>query len=292
LHFLNVDAGILPKFSAVFPVGKNRPPMAEIHHIEDPDDIRVAEYIDLRDPELRRGREAASGFFVAESPHVIATVIRSGRRMRSLLVTPKQLDAMAGMLDALTLPVYVADASVLRRVVGFDLHRGAVAAVERWPLPPLSAVLAPVRRVAVLERVNDHENLGVLFRNAAAFGLDAIVLDSECSDPLYRRTVRVSIGHVCTVPWTRYRGVDELRAAGLAIVALTPAHDATPIDDVEWPDRSALVFGAEGPGLSDRTLAAADLRVRIPMRAGVDSLNVATAAAVAFYAATRAPDAS
>jgi tRNA G18 (ribose-2'-O)-methylase SpoU len=261
--------------------------MADIQPIAEPDDERIAEYVDLRDPDLRRGREAAAGFFIAESPHVIATVVRSGRRLRSVLVTPKQLAAMDGLLRALAVPVYVAEPVVLRRVVGFDLHRGAVAAVDRWPPPDLAAVLAPARRVAALEQVNDHENLGVLFRNAAAFGIDGVVLDAACSDPLYRRTVRVSIGHVCTVPWTRYRHVQELTAAGFTTVALTPRPDAIALDDVVWPERSAMLLGAEGAGLSDATLAAADLRVRIPMRPDVDSLNVATAAAVAFYAARR-----
>jgi tRNA G18 (ribose-2'-O)-methylase SpoU len=262
-------------------------PMPHIEPIDDPGDERIAAYVDLRDPDLRRAREAAAGFFIAESPHVIATVVRSGRKIRSVLVTPKQLAAMDELLGALMVPVYVAEPVVLRRVVGFELHRGAVAAVERWPLPELATVVAPARRLAVLERVNDHENLGVLFRNAAAFGVDGVVLDGACSDPLYRRTVRVSIGHVCTVPWTRYRDVEELTAAGLTTVAMTPASDAIPLHEVAWPERSAILLGAEGGGLSDATLAAADLRVRIPMRPDVDSLNVATAGAVAFYAATR-----
>ena len=147
---------------------------------------------------------------------------------------------------------------MLRRVVGFDLHRGAVAAADRWPLPSVEAVLDGARRVAVLERINDHENLGVLFRSAAALGVDAVLLDPECSDPLYRRCVRVSIGHVLRLPWTRVGSVDAVRRAGFTVFALTPAPDAIPIDLVEWPERTALVFGAEGPGLSDAWLAAAD----------------------------------
>jgi tRNA G18 (ribose-2'-O)-methylase SpoU len=259
--------------------------MAHLQHIHGPEDQRIADYVDLRDPDLRRGIESAAGFFIAESPRVIATVVRSGRKLRSALVTPKQQTAMADILGPLPIPVYVADPAVLRRVVGFDLHRGAVAAVERWPLPALDVTLDGARRVAAVERVNDHENLGALFRNAAAFGVDAVVLDRASSDPLYRRTVRVSVGHVCTVPWTHYADIEALRAAGCAIVALTPARDATPIDQVVWPARSALVLGAEGPGLSAETIATADLCVRIPMRDDVDSLNVATAAAIAFYAA-------
>ena len=139
----------------------------------------------------------------------------------------------------------------------------------------------------MLERVNDHENLGVLFRSAAAFGLDAVVLDRESSDPLYRRSVRVSIGHVCTVPWTRYDTLGDVTAAGLTLVAMTPAPSATPIDEIEWPARTALLIGAEGPGLSATALAAAALHARIPTRDAVDSLNVATAASIAFYEAQR-----
>jgi tRNA G18 (ribose-2'-O)-methylase SpoU len=263
------------------PFGREYEGVAE--RVDDPADPRLSEYVDLRDPDLRRRVEPDGGFFVAESPHVIRTVIGAGRRVRSVLVTPVQHDALASALATIDAPVYVAEAEVLRRVVGFDLHRGAVASVDRWPLPSVPGLCAPARRVAVLERVNDHENLGALFRNAAAFGLDAVVLDAECSDPLYRRTVRVSIGHVCTVPWARYASLDEVRGAGLALVALTPDPDAAAIDDIEWPDRCAVMLGAEGPGLSDAALARADLAVRIPMRSDVDSLNVATAAAIAFH---------
>jgi tRNA G18 (ribose-2'-O)-methylase SpoU len=143
--------------------------------------------------------------------------------------------------------------------------------------------------VAVLERVNDHENLGVLFRSAAALGIDAVLLDAECSDPLYRRCVRVSIGHVLRIPWTRIASLEDVRSAGFRTFALTPSPGALSIDAVEWPTRIALLFGAEGPGLSAEWLRAADECVRIPMAPGADSLNVATAAAVAFYAASVRP---
>jgi tRNA G18 (ribose-2'-O)-methylase SpoU len=204
--------------------------------------------------------------------------------VRSVLVTPTQHDALAGVLGAADAPVYVARPEILRRVVGFDLHRGAVASGDRWPLPPVGSVLAGARSVAAVERMTDHENLGGLFRSAAAFGIDAVLLDGETADPLYRRCVRVSIGHVLTVPWTRIASLDELRDHGFTLVALTPAPDAGAIGEVRWPEPCALLFGSEGPGLSDAWLAAADGRVRIPMQPGVDSLNVAAAAAVAFYA--------
>jgi tRNA G18 (ribose-2'-O)-methylase SpoU len=262
--------------------------MAAAIPVDDPEDPRLADYAALADPEFRQRVEAERGFFVVESVHAVRRLLESGRGVRSVLVTPTQLDALREALDGTDAPVYVAPIDVLRNVVGFDLHRGAVACATRWELPAAADVLRGTRRVVVCEGLNDHENLGVLFRNAAALGMDAVVLDAESADPFYRRCVRVSIGHVCTVPWTRFGALPDVRAAGLSLVALTPAPDAISIDDVDWPARTALMFGAEGPGLSDDALAAADLRVRIPMRAGVDSLNIASAAAIAFHAATRA----
>jgi tRNA G18 (ribose-2'-O)-methylase SpoU len=254
--------------------------------IDDADDSRLSDYVGLSDPELRRRVEPDGGFFVAESPHVVEALLRSNRRVRSVLVTPTQHDALAAVLRDAAVPVYVARPEVLRKVVGFDLHRGAVAAGDRWSLPSVASVLGGARSVAVVERMTDHENLGGIFRNAAAFGIDAVLLDDETADPLYRRCVRVSIGHVLTVPWTRLSSVGQLREHGFTLVALTPAADAVSIREFERPERCALLVGSEGPGLSDAWLAAADVRVRIPMRAGVDSLNVAAAAAVAFYAIT------
>src|SRR4051812_23727045 len=177
--------------------------------VADADDPRLADYVDLADPDVRRRVEPEGGFFVAESPHVVRRLLASGRQVRSVLVTPDQHRALADVLDGLDVPVYVAPAAVLRRVVGFDLHRGAVAAADRWPLPAVADVVASAHRVAVCERLNDHENLGVLFRSAAALGIDAILLDAESADPLYRRCVRVSIGNVLTLPWTRIETLDE-----------------------------------------------------------------------------------
>jgi tRNA G18 (ribose-2'-O)-methylase SpoU len=214
----------------------------------------------------------------------VAALARSGRTVRSVLVTPAQHGVIAETLTDLDAPVYVASPEVLRAVVGFDLHRGAVASGDRWPLPTVSSVLAGSRRVAVVQKLGDHENLGGVFRNAAAFGIDAVLLDAESADPLYRRCVRVSIGHVLTVTWTRLDTLDDLRRAGFTLLALTPDPDARPLDTVVWPSRYALLVGSEGPGLSLEWLASADERIRIPMRPAVDSLNVATAAAIAFYA--------
>ena len=257
-----------------------------VFNVEDPADARLLDYVGLSDPQLRRRIERERGFFVAESPLVVRAFLRSKRVVRSVLVTPAQHEVLAADLGDLDAPVYVAQPEILRQVVGFDLHRGAVASGARWPLPEAPALLASARRVAVVEKITDHENLGGLFRNAAAFGIDAVLLDAESADPLYRRCVRVSIGHVLTVPWTRITSFDPLRDAGFTTVALTPAAGARPLAGFEWPDRTALLFGSEGPGLSAGWLAAADVHVRIPMQPGVDSLNVATAAAIAFYAST------
>jgi tRNA G18 (ribose-2'-O)-methylase SpoU len=240
----------------------------------------------LTDPARRRRIEAEQGFFIAESPLVVRALVESGRSVRSVLVTPAQHAVLAESLEGVDAPVYIADDEVLRQIVGFDLHRGAVASGVRWEPPAVGELLAGARRVALVEKLNDYENLGVLFRNAAAFGIDAVLLDTETADPLYRRCVRVSIGHVLTVPWARVESLDEVRSRGFSLLAFTPTPDAVPLTEIAWPDRSAVMLGAEGPGLSRPWLDAADLQVRIPMRDGVDSLNVATAAAIAFYAGT------
>jgi tRNA G18 (ribose-2'-O)-methylase SpoU len=178
----------------------------------------------------------------------------------------------------------------MAEVVGFHLNRGVLAVADRAARPEAADLVRDARLVAVLEGVNDHENLGALFRNAAALGVDGVLLGPRCADPLYRRSVRVSMGHVLRVPFTELPGpwpdsLELLRAAGLRIAALTPAPAAEPLAAAGLGgQRVALLLGAEGPGLTAEALAAADVRVRIPMATGVDSLNVATAAAVAFHA--------
>jgi tRNA G18 (ribose-2'-O)-methylase SpoU len=254
--------------------------------VADPGDPRLADYVGLTDPALRRRVEAEQGFFIAESPLVVRALVESGRVVRSVLVTPAQHAVLADALERVDAPVYVAEDDVLRQIVGFDLHRGAIASGERWALPDAGTLLEGARRIAMVERLNDYENLGVLFRNAAAFGIDAVLLDAESADPLYRRCVRVSIGHAFMVPWTRVRSLDDVRSRGFALFALTPSPDAVPLDRVTWPERHAVMLGAEGPGLTRAWLDAADMQVRIPMHESVDSLNVATAAAIAFYAST------
>ena len=264
--------------------------------ITEPDDRRVADYRQLHDARARRLMERpddnSPGFFVAEGAHALQRLLASGRRLRSVLVDPIRLEALADLLGGLDAPVLVADQPTLRAVAGFPVHRGVLAAAERWELPGPAELLARARRVAILEDINDHENLGVIFRSAGSLGLDAMLLSPRCCDPLYRRSVRVSMGHVLSVPWTRLEpwpeGLERMAEAGFSIVALTPAADAEPL--ARWvpaaDERVAVLLGAEGPGLSPAALAAAHRRLTIPMRQAEDSLNVGSAAAIAFYALT------
>ena len=262
--------------------------------VDDPADERIADYRHLTDADLRRAVEqpaSGPGVFIAEGVLAIRRLLGSPYRVRSVLVTPERLEQLRDDLAGVDAPLYIAPRPVMDSVAGFPIHRGAVAAGERLPLPPPAELLAGARAVAVLEALNDHENVGVIFRAAAAFGIDAVLLSPQCCDPLYRRSVRVSIGHVLTVPFTRVdpwpAGLAAVRAAGFTIVALTPDPTASRIDALEpLPDRPAVLVGAEGPGLSRAAQEAADRRVRIPMRAGADSLNVATAAAIGFHRLT------
>ncbi|MGH9245572.1 MAG: TrmH family RNA methyltransferase [Acidimicrobiales bacterium] len=265
--------------------------MSEPIVVDDPRDPRLADYVGLRDAELRRHVEGEFGLFIAEGVLTIRALLRSRYQIRSLLVTPAKWAALASDVEraGVAAPVYVADRSLLAAVAGFNLHRGAVAAADRLPLPEPTELLGGVDVVAVVEGVNDLENLGAVFRNAAAFDVGAVLLDPTSADPLYRRVVRVSLGHVLHVPFTRLApwpdGLALVRSAGFELLALTPRREARPIDEVagDRPGRVALLLGAEGPGLSDEALGRADRLVRVRMAEGVDSLNVATAAAIAFY---------
>lgn len=257
--------------------------------IDDPDDPRLVDYRDLTDAELRARREADEGLFVAEGVHVIRRLVRSAYPVRSVLVAPRKLEALREDLAGLTAPVYVASQDVLNRVVGFNIHRGAVAVAGRLAPQRAEAVAANAARVVVVEGMTDQENLGLIFRNAAGLGIDAVLLCPRTCDPLYRRTVRVSMGHVLATPHARFvrwpHGLDDLNAAGFKTVALTPDPSAVDLDAVDPrpTDKVAILVGAEGPGLTPGAMARAGVRVRIPMAAGVDSLNVAAAAAIAFH---------
>ena len=248
------------------------------------DDPRLADFRDLTDADVRPDRR---GIVIAEGVNVVARLAASPYPMRAVLGVPARLAQLAGDLAAVDVPAYAVDKWTLSEVVGFRVTRGVLAAADRPAAPDPRALIAGASRFAVLEGLNDFENLGALFRNAAAFGIDAVLLDPRCADPLYRRSVRVSMGHVLQVPFAVLPGawpqsLQALRDAGVTLLALTPAADAVPLRDAAAPLPWAVLLGAEGPGLSAEAMARADLRVRIPMAPGVDSLNVATAAAVAF----------
>nr|WP_221287071.1 RNA methyltransferase [Cellulomonas hominis] len=287
----------------------------------DPADERLADYVALTDVALRSRHEPAKGLYIAESSTVLGRALAAGHRPRSVLVSPRWLPDLEAMLTSRDpgdppVRVYVAEPAVLEAITGFHVHRGALAAMHRPPLPPVAEVLAGARRVAVLEDVVDHTNVGaylpisqqppsrvVVFedlvdhtnlgagiRACAALNADAFLVTPRCADPLYRRSVRVSMGTVFQVPWTRIDswpqgGMDELKAAGYTVAALALSASAVSLDDFEQdlPDRLALVVGTEGHGLKPETLEHADVTVKIPMGGGVDSLNVASALAVALW---------
>ena len=276
-------------------------PAPDIHPITDPTDERLADYVSLTDVALRSRHEPSKGLYIAESSTVLRRALGAGHRPRSVLLSPRWLPDLVATLaslpdDGTTVPVYVAEPDVLEAITGFHVHRGALASMHRPPLASVQDLLSAARggtgarRVAILEDIVDHTNVGAIFRSAAALGVDAVLVTPRCADPLYRRSVRVSMGTVFQVPWTRLEtwpgGLDDLRAAGFTVAALALADDAVSLDDLVAapPERLALMLGTEGDGLSRGAVEAADLVVRIPMAGGVDSLNVAAASAVAFWA--------
>jgi tRNA G18 (ribose-2'-O)-methylase SpoU len=259
------------------------------------DDTLLEDYRALNDPERRREVERRGGFFVVEGAVALEVLLGSEFRIRSVLAAARKADRVRSLVRGLA-PVVVVSDSEVEGITGFPFHRGVLAAADRRPLPALAGVLEGADFTVVAEGLTDHENVGALFRNAAAFGMDAVLLDPTTADPLYRRSVRVSLGHVLRVPWTRVptwpEGLGELRRRGFELLALTPAPQAVAIDAVAHDvaarrPKVALLVGAEGSGLSDAALAACDRWVRIPMAPTVDSLNVATAAAVAFHRLSR-----
>jgi tRNA G18 (ribose-2'-O)-methylase SpoU len=277
--------------------------------IGDAEDPRLADYTQLTDISLRTSLEAEHGLFIAEGPKVIGRAVQAGYPVRSLLLARSRLADLAALsgqaapsgqvaLGRQDVPVYVVPDDVAERLTGYRVHRGALASLRRTALPTVTAALAPASRVVVLEDLVDHGNVGAIFRCAAALGTDAVILSPRCADPLYRRSVKVSMGAVFAIPYARmagwHDGLAELRAAGFTLLALTPDEDATPIAQAlgalagpgKGTPRAALLLGTEGDGLSSRWLHEADAPVRIPMSpsaraAGVDSLNVVAAAAIA-----------
>lgn len=266
--------------------------MAELIEITDPADPRLADYRDLRDVELRKHLEAEHGLFLAEGEKVVRRAAAAGFTPRSFLMAPRWLDGLGDVLETTDAPCYVLSEELAEEVTGFHVHRGALASLERRPLPAVDEVLADARTVLVLEDLVDHTNVGAIFRCGAAFGFDAVLLAPRCADPLYRRSIKVGMGAVFTLPWTRLPdwkdALPSLSRAGFTTVALTLADDARPIEDaVAGVDRVALVLGNEGHGLSSRWEQDADVRAIIPMSGDVDSLNVAAAAAVACFVTAR-----
>lgn len=240
---------------------------------------------------MRSRVEPEHGLFIAEGSLVIRRALAAGYPLRSALVSPRWLPALQADLGGATGPVYVGSDELLAAITGFHVHRGALAAMQRRPLPDVADVVAGTDRVVVIEDMVSHTNLGAVFRSAAALGVGAVLVTPSSADPLYRRSVRVSMGGVFAVPWTRLpawpAGLDLLRAAGFAVWALTPdaeAVDLRSVTPLQAGQRVAMLLGTEGDGLSAAALGGADRWVRIAMAAGVDSLNVAAAAAVAFYA--------
>lgn len=268
--------------------------------IDDPADPRIADFVGLRDRDLRLRERATSAdaepqesVFVAEGDPVVARAVRAGYELRSLLVDATRTKPLDDELLAGGPTVYGATPEVLYRITGLGVHRGCIGVFARRPLPSVDDVLAGARRVLVMERVVNPINLGVIARSAVGLGMDAMVLDDASVDPLYRRASRVAMGEVFDLPYARAGrfpdGVDPLVDAGFTLVALSPGERAVDLDSVSFAahERVALLLGSEGPGLTDATVERCDLVVRIPLAGRVDSLNVGAAAAIACYAVTR-----
>lgn len=270
--------------------------VAELVPITEADDHRLADYVRLREVSLRRSLESAQGLFIAEGEKVIRRAVDAGYRPRSFLLAERWLDSLRDVIArAPEAPVYLVSEELAERVTGFHVHRGALASLHRNPARSVADLLAkapqPTRsRIAVLEDLVDHTNVGAAFRSAAALGVDAVLVTPRCADPLYRRSIKVSMGAVFQVPWTRIDpwpdGIQLLQDAGYVVAGMTLGEDAITLDELAAQDHPnlALVFGAEGHGLTvgaDRRL---DVRVTIPMLNGIDSLNVAASSAVTFYA--------
>lgn len=267
-----------------------------VREIEDLSDPRIEAYVHLTEAQLRCRLEPEKGIFIAESPKVIARALDAGLEPLSFLMERQWLEAAAPLIARASadVEVFTGPSDELEKLTGFRLTRGVLCAMRRPPLKRVEDLLSDARRVAVLEGIVDHTNVGAAFRSAAALGVDAVLVTPTCCDPLYRRAVRVSMGTVFQVPWTRIgeraadwpdAGMARLRAAGFATAAFALADDALALDDpiLKKQDRLAMVFGTEGDGLSASTIAKCDWTVQIPMLHDVDSLNVAAATAVAFW---------
>ena len=262
--------------------------------VTDPDDARLDDYRRLQEHTIRRRLEEAGRFFIVEGWEAVRRLVSSGWETRSLLVTDDKIDRLDDVGgDGASFPRYCATREIVAEVIGFDLHRGVIASAVRPEPRDWREVATTASRLAVLEGINDHENLGAIFRSAAALGIEAVLLSPTVPDPLYRRSVRVSMGAILMVPFARMdswpQNLADLKAIGLTLIALTPDGSADPIDSVPIPTRTALLLGSESAGLSIDALAAADVHVRIAQTGALDSLNVGHAAAIAFHHFGRGP---
>lgn len=267
-------------------------------HIIEVTDLAAPEldvYARLTEAQLRNRLEPDKGVFIAESPKVIATALDAGYEPLSLLMERRHIegDAQPILARCGEIPVYTAERETLARLTGFELTRGVLCAMRRPRLPSVEEVCARARRVAVLEGIVDHTNVGAIFRSAAALGVDAVLVTPSCHDPLFRRAARVSMGTVFQVPWTRIgsvqswagEGIPLLHDLGFKVAAMALSDESISLDDeaLRSCEKLAIVLGTEGEGLSQATIDASDYTVKIPMAHDVDSLNVAAASAVAFW---------
>lgn len=271
------------------------PFVSHIIRITDPHDPALHDYRDLTDVAMRRVQEPKEGLYLAESSKVIARAIEAGHRPRSVLLLDKWLSDIETLLQDAQLqghdvPIYVGSSETLESITGFSMHRGALASMTRPALLPVSDIIANARRVVVVEDIVDHTNVGAIFRAVVGLGADAVLVTPRCADPLYRRSVRVSMGAVLQVPWTRLpewpEGAQVLHDHGFTIAALALDNAAVDLADFAMnpPEKVAILVGTEGDGLSRNALRGADVTVTIPMRGGIDSLNVAAACSVALWA--------
>lgn len=265
--------------------------VSSVHLITDPADPRVSDYFSLTDVALRRKLETPRGLFMAESVEVIGRAIDAGYVPRSFLIKESWMPAVEEWSARFDAPIYVGSEEVLTSLVGFRMHRGALAAMNRHQLPQLDEVLSGAKTTVIVENVVDHTNVGAIFRSVAALGADAVLVTPQCADPLYRRSVRVSMGTVFQVPWTRTESWTQAREAlhahGVRLVGMGFGDTAIDIRQVPRDRPLALAVGTEGTGLSPAALRSVDVLATIPMRGGVDSLNVAAAAAVGIWELVR-----
>ncbi len=262
--------------------------------VTDPADPRLDDFRDLNSVDRRPDLPSGKGLVIAEGVLVAQRMLASRFSPRAFLGTDRRLRELSDDLAGCGVPYYRASAEVMAEVVGFHLNRGVLAAAPRPVELSIPEVLRGARTVAVLEGVNDHENLGSIFRNAAGLDVDAVVFGAGCADPLYRRAVRVSMGHALLVPYARAESwpgdLKLMQDNGFHLIAMTPGDGSVPLADALAPlagQKVGVLVGAEGPGLTEHTMRACEVRARIPMSRGTDSLNVATAAALAFYERAR-----